>query len=238
MAAFVQKTGSKWFAGFGPPQTQSVVLPSVVAGATIVVFVGWHNGAVNITNIADDKGNTYATDITGITDLAVGQAAMYYVKAAAAGTTTITVTWGADPGYGNMQAWEGAGRDASAPLDKQAATRVATPGASPISGGSVTPATNNQWVVTGVFDEDGGANYTVGAGFGHFDNQSTVGAGEDLEQTSAAAVASTWGTDALFETYLMILATFKAAGAGGPVNGPRIGRQLLRPNAFAPGFGR
>lgn len=210
MAAYVQKIGTKWFGSSG--LTEAVVLPGVTAGNTLVVFAGWNLGAVNISSIAGN-GNTYATDITGITDSTVGQAKMYYVKAAAAGDTTITVTWGSDPGYGVLIAWEGTGRHATAPLDQQVASRVASPGSSPFAGGSVTPGQNNEWVVAGVFDEDGGTTFTVGAGFSHFEDQTHNGAGEDVEQTTATLVAAGWGTDAVFDTYLVILATFKPLGA-------------------------
>ena len=66
-----------------------------VAGDTNILAIGWNNATSNITSVTDSAGNTYQLAVPTARGAGLSQAIYYAknIKAAAAGTNTVTVTF-------------------------------------------------------------------------------------------------------------------------------------------------
>ena len=66
-----------------------------VAGNTNILAIGWNNTTSNITSVTDSAGNTYQLAVPTTRGTGVSQAIYYAknIKAAPAGTNTVTTTF-------------------------------------------------------------------------------------------------------------------------------------------------
>lgn len=202
----VQAQGTKWFGGSGTTEAPSAI--TATGGNLLVIAVGWGASGVTISSVAGN-GNTY-TLIDASAD-AEGNISTYYAKNCAGGSTTVTVTFSADPGFGFITVHEVSGASTTAPLDKNGVT-VGTPSAGVVTSGSVTTTTAGQYIFGATFDGGGGATFTAGTGYTipTNANQSTIGASEYQIQGSAGSIAATFNeTGSNFGIYRTAIATFK-----------------------------
>lgn len=224
--AFVQSVSTKWFGGTGSPVT--ITFPGVsTAGNLIAVYCGWGAGGVAVTTIGDGT-NTYTdpgdTKINGTT----GRSTTRYAKNISGGTFTVSVSWGADEGFGFCTAHEISGADTTAPLDQHAIV-LDTGGASgtdAVAGSAVTTTTAGQYIFGASFDEGGGATFVAGTGYALRESQAGPGASEDIQSLGSAGSTTITFTQTgdNFGTYHVATMTFKAAGGGGaPACRPTLG---------------
>ena len=89
------------------------------AGDTNILAIGWNNATSNITSVTDSAGNTYQLAVPTARGAGVSQAIYYAknIKAAPAGTNTVTVTFNTATPYVDIRATEYSGLDPNTPFD-------------------------------------------------------------------------------------------------------------------------
>ena len=101
-------------------QTQvSVTYTSAqVAGDTNIIAIGWNNDTSNITSVTDSAGNVYELAVPTARGNGLSQAIYYAknIKASAAGTNTVTVTFNTATEFVDLRITEYSGLDPVAPL--------------------------------------------------------------------------------------------------------------------------
>ena len=90
-----------------------------VAGDTNILAIGWNNATSNITSVTDSAGNVYQLAVPTARGSGLSQAIYYAnnIKAAAAGTNTVTVTFSASTPFIDIRALEYSGLDPVNPFD-------------------------------------------------------------------------------------------------------------------------
>ena len=89
------------------------------AGNTNILAIGWNNATSNITSVTDSAGNTYQLAVPTARGNGVSQAIYYAtnIKAAPAGTNTVTATFNTATPYVDIRALEYSGLDPVNPFD-------------------------------------------------------------------------------------------------------------------------
>ena len=182
-----------------------------VAGDTNILAIGWNNTTSNITSVTDSAGNTYQLAVPTASGTGFSQAIYYAsnIKAAAAGTNTVTVTFSASTPFVDIRALEYSGLDPVNPFD--VGTSASGNGTSANSGSVTTSAAGELIFGAGM---TGGGFSAAGTNFTNRIITQDADIAEDRFVTttgSYSATASLSGSAA----WLMQVATFKAAGAGG-----------------------
>jgi hypothetical protein len=126
------------------PQTAStsvaVTYPiAQTLGNLNIVVVGWNDTTSSVTGITDTRGNTYTLAIGPTTGTGLRQS-IYYAKAIAAGSNTVTVTFNKAAAFVDVRVLEYSGLDTAIPLDKAAG--AAGSGTTASSGAVTTTAAN------------------------------------------------------------------------------------------------
>jgi hypothetical protein len=197
-----------------------------VTAGNLLVLVLTSGAADTISSIADDKGNTW--------NLAVSVAAstrktyIYYAMNAAAGATTVTVTYTAgqfpDTHYFIR---EYSGIATTSALDKTASNSNGTGYTDSHSTGTTAATTQaNELVVAAVgSDANGDPTYTAPTGYADFESQGgqtyTWGACDDKIVSATGTQTATFGSTAYVNSQGAI-ATFKEAAAAGQPTAKRI----------------
>ena len=90
-----------------------------VAGDTNILAIGWNNATSNITSVTDSAGNTYQLAVPTARGAGISQAIYYAknIKAAAAGTNTVTVAFSTSTPFVDIRALEYSGLDPVNPFD-------------------------------------------------------------------------------------------------------------------------
>ena len=90
-----------------------------VAGDTNILAIGWNNATSNISSVTDSAGNTYQLAVPTARGNGVSQAIYYAtnIKAAPAGTNTVTTTFNTATPYVDIRALEYSGLDPVNPFD-------------------------------------------------------------------------------------------------------------------------
>ena len=129
------------------PQTNQSSVPvtytaAQIAGNTNIVVIGWNNTTSNITSVTDSAGNTYQLAVPTARGNGVSQAIYYAsnIKAAAAGTNTVTTTFNTATPFVDIRALEYSGLDPINPFD--VGTSASGTGTSANSGTVTTTAAN------------------------------------------------------------------------------------------------
>src|SRR5262245_24157022 len=88
-------------------------------GDTNILVIGWNNATSNITSVTDSAGNVYQLAVPTARGDGLSQAIYYAknIKAAAAGSNTVTVTFNASTAYVAIRALEYSGLDLVTPFD-------------------------------------------------------------------------------------------------------------------------
>ena len=134
------------------------------AGNTNILAIGWNNATSTITSVTDSAGNTYQLAVPTARGAGVSQAIYYApnIKAAAAGTNTVTVTFNTATPYVDIRALEYSGLDPVNPFD--VGTSASGTGTSANSGTVTTTAANalifGAGMTTGGFST-AGTNFTT-----------------------------------------------------------------------------
>ena len=209
--AFVQ---TAWVTPQTPQTSVSVVFDSAqTAGDLNVVAVGWSDSTSTVNSVTDSEGNTYSLAIGPTRSTGNASQSIYYAKSivgAPAGGNTVTVTFNAAVAYPDVRLAEYSGLDESNPLDASA-------GAS----GSGTTTSSGAATTTNAVDLLVGANYvatgTIGSGSGYTQRDITTPDGDILEDqiVTAAGNYAAVAPQSPSGWWIMQMAAFKAAGAGG-----------------------
>ena len=123
--------------------TVSVAYTSAqTAGNTNILAIGWNNATSNITSVTDSAGNVYQQVVPTARGSGLSQAIYYApnIKAAAAGTNTVTVTFNASTPFVDIRALEYSGLDPVNPFN--VGTSASGTGTSANSGTVTTTAAN------------------------------------------------------------------------------------------------
>ena len=180
------------------------------AGNTNIVAIGWNNATSNITSVTDSAGNTYQLAVPTARGSGVSQAIYYAknIKAAAAGTNTVTATFNTATPYVDVRALEYSGLDPVNPFDVGAS--ASGTGTSANSGTVTTTAANalifGAGITTGGFST-AGTNFTT--------RIITVPDADIAQDRIVTAAGAYSATAPVSGAWVMQVATFKAAGAAG-----------------------
>jgi glucose/arabinose dehydrogenase len=179
-----------------------------VAGDTNILAIGWNDATSNITSVTDSAGNIYQLAVPVARGAGLSQAIYYAknIKAAAAGTNTVTVTFNTATPFVDLRITEYSGLDPVNPFD--VGTSASGTSATANSGSVATSAAHE--LVFGAGMTTGGFS-TAGGGFtSRVITVPDLDIAEDRFVTatgSYSATASLSGSAA----WVMQVATFKAA---------------------------
>ena len=178
------------------------------AGNTNILAIGWNNATSNITSVTDSAGNIYRLAVPTARGSGLSQAIYYAsnIKAAAAGTNTVTVTFNTATPFIDIRALEYRGLDPINPFDV-GASASGIESASADSGSVTTSAANELIFGAGMT----GTGFAVGTNFtGRIITQDS-----DIAEDRLVATAGSYSAVAPLDrptNWLMQVATFKAAG--------------------------
>ena len=195
------------------PQTNQSSVPvtytsAQTAGNTNILAIGWNNATSNITSVTDSAGNTYQLAVPTARGAGLSQAIYYAknIKAAPAGTNTVTVTFNTATPYVDIRALEYSGLDTANPFEigTSASGTSAT-----ANSGTVTTTTANALIF--------GAGMTTG-GFStagtNFTTRIITTPDADIAQDRIVTTAGAYNATAPLTgsaAWVMQVATFKAA---------------------------
>jgi glucose/arabinose dehydrogenase len=203
--AFVQVAAST-------PQTpQSTVATTFAeaqtAGNLNIAVIGWNESTGNITSVTDSAGNAYQVAVPTFRGSGLSQA-VYYAKnvaGAGAGNNIVTVNFDKAVNFADIRILEYSGLDRTSPFD---VGRSAAGSAAPAASGAVTTNFARELVV--------GAGMTAGcftgAGSGFTTRIITNPDCDIVEDRTVTATGSYSATAPSNDTWVMQVATFKAAG--------------------------
>ena len=205
---------------------------STAAGNAIIFGVAYGNTNPTIT-ATDSLGNAYIQAIkTYDSGRNEGCAIFYATHITGGSSNTVTVNFGSSVGYLALGIHEYAGLATSSPLD---VTSGNTGLGSALTSGSTTTTGNGDLIFSCAVEDSygGGDTYTPGSGFAkRVDLGTSTGyADEDRIQPNAGALEATWTLSPDFLNWIVDMAAFKPAQAGGA--GPGI--SSLSPNSGAVG---
>ena len=178
------------------------------AGNTNIVAIGWNNATSNITSVTDSAGNTYQVAVPTARGSGVSQAIYYAsnIKAAAAGTNTVTATFNTATPYVDVRALEYSGLAAVSPFDMGASASGTGTAA---NSGTVTTTAANELVF--------GAGITTGGvlhGGHQFTSRIITVPDADIAQDQVVTSTGAYSATApVSGAWVMQVATFKAASA-------------------------
>jgi len=190
---------------------------NVAAGSLIVLFIGSGADAGSaIASVTDNRGNTYSKIQDGTNGV---KGEMWYAKNAAAGATTITISFTSNYHDISVIAREYSGIDTTAPLDKQQEANDSDWLQSHSSGATPTTSQADE-LVLGAYVGDANSTYTAGSGYGNLTSQNgydawTSIAMEDKTVSATGAQTATFGSAEWLKGYCCA-ATFKASAGGTP----------------------
>jgi chitodextrinase len=197
--AFVQQTSKNVTSG----KTNSVTFPSAnTAGNLIVVYVNWGN--TGTVSISDSRGNTYQSAVGPTSWSTSYRAQVFYARNIAAGTNTITATFGTTiSSFGIVYIHEYSGIDTTAPLDVAVA---GTGTSSALVSGSATTTNATDLL----FAAGSSSNTVTASGSGYTARSFAFGnITEDRNVTATGAYSATATHNGT--AWVMQLAAFKAA---------------------------
>ena len=189
------------------------------AGNTNILAIGWNNTTSTITSVTDTAGNTYQLAVPTARGTGLSQAIYYAknIKAAAAGTNTVTVTFNTATPYVDIRATEYSGLATTNPFD--VGTSASGTSATATTG---TVTTTAPGLIFGAGMTTGGFS-TAGTGF---TTRIITNPDADIAQDRTVTTAGAYTATAPLSgsaAWLMQIATFKAATAtGGDTTPPTV----------------
>ncbi len=208
---------------FATPQAPvtSVAVPytgAQTAGNANALVIGWNDTTSTPTSVVDSAGNAYLPAVPTFRGSGLSQAIYFAanIKSAAAGGNTVTVTFNQAAKFVDLRIAEYSGLSATSPFD---VGRSAAGTASTASSGAVTTTAATELIVGGGITTGG----FKGAGTSFTSRVITPQDGDILEDRSVTATGSYAATAPVDGSWIMQVATFKAAtGGGGDVTPPTV----------------
>lgn len=233
--AYAYVAGGDWVET-GGATTLVFASQTFTAGDYVVVGITYGNATAVTESIADGT-NAYTKVGSTLTDGTNGQnMAVFVCKSAAAGSFTLTVTFGSSVSYRGIMYARYTGLDnAATPAQAGSVVVNAGTGTDAITSGNVTPAGQPAMIFTFAVEVSGGGSaLAFGSGFvdrGAMTNWNTyIGFSrfEDKRVTSTSGVPGTFTVSAGTHSYLcMALAANEVGASGGGAVAPPSG-MLLR----------
>lgn len=195
---------------------------NVTSGALLVAGEGSDN--TTVPTCSDDKNGAWpANDLTRITSGV--RASLFHFANAAAGATTVTVSWGVNNGAGTLAIAEYSGMATSSPTDKTqggdgfgtAATTAAT--------ATTTQADELLAVMTCREFTAVDGHFTPGTNYNEREDPATDPRPGELEDRIVSATGAYSGAATLLggsENWTEVIVTFKAAAGGGGAARPFV----------------
>lgn len=207
----------------------------VTAGSIVSGVVIWDNidfGAVTLSNVTDDKGNTYTINVDTVVDVPNSQKwSSFYATSFPNGLpTTITANFSGSNGFfGIVIKEDSPGAGFTVALDGHNATFATAgsgvTGANLYSSGSATTTANGDLVNGFCISDTGTPTPTAGTSPNAFTQRISTAASstafavgsEDFIQTTAGSIAATFGTSTApgATAFGVFMLAFKALAAGG-----------------------
>jgi hypothetical protein len=193
----------------------STISPS--SGSLVVVYVQWRQGDASISNVTDNKSDSYSIAYSRTVNAGVSTA-VYYAFNIASGVTSVTVNFSATPTNGAAaicQSWTGE-QTSSDPLDVLSSQGSGT-GTSQASGNATTTGSGDLLVGVAYQNTDGTTNfaaagsYTLLTNFSDFHDPDMMG--EEYRLNVAAGTYASSFTTAGSVTWISNLVSFKGAAA-------------------------
>ena len=195
------------------PQTSQSAVPvtytdAQTAGDTNIIAIGWNNATSTITSVTDTAGNTYQAAVPTTRGTGISQAIYYApnIKAAPAGTNTVTVTFNTATPYVDIRAPEYSGLATTNPFDL--ATSATGTGTTATSGTLTTTTPNELLFAAGTTT---GGFTTAGTGF---TTRIITTPDADIAEDQTATTTGTYTATAPLggtAPWILQIATFKAA---------------------------
>lgn len=189
--------------------TIAVSFPLATTAGTLLTVSASSNQAGTHATPTDDKSNSYAASAPPTDGGTTERVSGWYAKNSISGTVSVTAHFSPSAGLLGIEIAEWSGADTSAPLDKQGglATGATTDAFSP----SVTPTTDGQ-LIWGACMNDQDVP-VAGTGYTLLDSTGTTGIGHEYKIQSTAAAVTTEFSEAFSGQWVVLIATYKAAGA-------------------------
>lgn len=192
---FVQEQDCHWFGGSGTSETCTFG-SNVAAGNSIIMVADWNNptgstisSVANTTPTDTYTAITWASGAANCASAANYQTLSYYAKNSAGGAnaSAIKVTWGADPGAGDMRVFEVNGANSTTPLDNADCQHNAS--STSVTSPSVTTTAKDFCAASGMDSNFNTRTWTAGGSFTiRGTTNSWFGQGSQ-SQTSAGAIS-------------------------------------------------
>jgi hypothetical protein len=213
MAISLLQTTSKNAAAVG---SSTLAFPgNVTAGSMLVAYILKNSAGISLT-ASDNRNGNYSGGSQDISqNVSSTSLAICTFPNAAAGATT--VTFSASGGTGSLQCVieEWAGLATTTPLDKtQANTFIA---GTSVSSNATAATSQAIELVLGAVGMDNGQTVTQGAGFTLGTNVNATRTGIENLITSVAGPQTATFTLGASDSGVVLVATYKASGAGGPI---------------------
>lgn len=200
----------------------TLVMPgNTVAGNTVILFSQWSYDGTAPT-YSDSQGNTY-TARGAQPKPAQNDRGKFHIHTAPVGSSAACTITLAGTGLCRWAvAVEVSGLVAS-PYDKQS---VNSNGANDCTAGSITPATNGQYIMAVFWRDMGATSFAPGAGWterAEFGSSAPNGCLIDQVQATAAAINATVTAGSVNTSYYVngFVASFEKAAGGGPEGAAR-----------------
>jgi hypothetical protein len=210
VASFVQGKNCHWGSSSGVTETCTFT-SSPTATDGIVVMIGWQTSGSTISSVVDGTPTTYANTVwaTGAANCnnASGDLRMYSLPNSAGGapTKTITVTWSADPGFGEIGMVEAGSVPTVSMVDK-ADCKIVNTTMAPASPSVTT--TGADFLFANSFDDTGSSRtWTAGItpAYAFFGTNATNGGNEYFVQGAGGAVTGNFTTSANINAHTAIV---------------------------------
>jgi hypothetical protein len=197
--------------------TVATTLASTVGvGNAVFVFFFITSPTATVTNVTDDKGNTY-TAVGAQTDVNVASRTFtYYALNVSNSPKTITATYSTSLPFSGMLVDEYSGIAAVSALDGNGSLSqkgLGTSGANDIKSNAFTTTANGDLIWGASVNISGSAGFTAGTGFTLRTNSADlIYQSESQVQTTAGSIAATFGNaDSVNEEFNTMMMAFKHA---------------------------
>ena len=204
----------------GAVTSAAVAYKSVeAAGNTNVVVIGWGDATSSISTVRDSAGNAYQVAAPVARGSGLSQAIYYAanIKAAAAGSNTVTVTFSPAVQFSDVRVLEYNGLDTAAPFDE---TVSASGSSTSVSSGAVTTSSANELLVgggtTSAFFTGAGTGFVVRVITPAVGGSTANGDIAEDRSVSATGSYSATATQNKVKPWVMQLATFRASTTNPP----------------------
>jgi len=203
---------------YATPQTAQTTVKvtftsAQAAGDLNVVVVGWNDGTVTVSSVADSRGNVYARAVGPTVQSGTASQSIYYAKniaSAAAGANAVTVTFSAAAAYPDIRILEYSGADPGNPVDVVAS-----------NSGSSTSSSSGSATTTNATDLIFGANLvqtaTTGAGSG-FTKRLLTSPDSDIAEDRMVTATGSYSATAPVKPagpWIMQMVAFRTPGTSG-----------------------